>query len=49
VRARERAATVRSTLLVVEISRDVIVVDQRVVHVHEEDDRMANGHRPAFS
>ena len=32
-----------------EIGGDVIVVDQRVVHVDEKDDRMANGHRPAFS
>jgi len=32
-----------------EIGRDVIVVDERVVHVDQEDDRMSRGHRPAFS
>ena len=32
-----------------EIGPDVIVVDEGVVHVDEEHDGMARGHRPAFS
>ncbi len=32
-----------------EVGRDVIVVDERVVHVDQEYDRMARTHRPAFS
>src|SRR2546428_909563 len=32
-----------------ELGRDVIVVDERVVHVGQEADRMSGAHRPAVS
>ena len=39
----------RALEVALEIRGDVIVVDQRVVHVDQEDDLMARGHRPACS